>query len=262
MKRGAERIVEHPIRGRPGAREPAGPDFLLVEMFQSIFKKRAPITLDAASSRPPETGSELHASHALPKLARRLRCSDHPGVLDLGTVVGSNLQFFIDLGCKITADDLLRPVETVLPPDAGPSPDGWKAPVAPRLEYPDESFDAVLVWDLFDFLAPADARVLARDLRRIVRPSGIVMAYFTSRETERREPTRRFRVAGPDRMEWTRIGTARTLRHVYQNRDIERMFEGFRTHTAVFLQNGTREMLLERRSLLSPAVGGGSALRR
>ncbi len=233
-------------------------------MFGPIFKRRTPITLEPSSGPQPYAEPELHASHALPKLSRRLRSAAHPRILDLGNVVGTNLQFFIDLGCKVTADDFLRPVETVLPASADGNPADWKGPAGRRFEYPENVFDAAIAWDLFDFLAAADARVVSRDLHRVLKPGGIVMAYFTSRETERREPTRRFRIASQERIEWTRIGTVRPVRHVYQNRDIERMFEGFRTHTAVFLQNGTREMLLEKKlpGVSSSPLSRGSATRR
>ncbi len=230
-------------------------------MFGPIFKRRVPITLGPQTAPAPGAGAAVQTSHALPRLARRLAAQPHARVLDLGSVVGGNLQFFIDLGCKVTADDLLRPVETVLPDPSDRSGVDWKEPSGPRLEYPPDSFDAVMVWDYFDFLAPADARNFAADLLRVVKPGGIVMAYFTSRETERREPSRRFRIVGPDKIEWISHGPSRTLRHVYQNRDIERMFSGFRIHFAVVLQNGTREILLERKppvsaSLPRPPAGG------
>jgi cyclopropane fatty-acyl-phospholipid synthase-like methyltransferase len=217
-------------------------------MFGPIFKRRVAITL--GTQTPSATGAAplIQVSHALPRLARRLSAADHPWILDLGSVVGGNLQFFIDLGCKVTADDLLRPVETVLPDSAEKAGADWKEAAAKRLVYPADSFDAVLAWDYIDFLGPGEARDFSRDLRRIVKPGGIVMAYFTSRQTERREPIRRFRILATDRIEWTPLGVSRSLRHVHQNRDIERMFEGFKTHFAVVMRNGSREILLEKKA--------------
>jgi cyclopropane fatty-acyl-phospholipid synthase-like methyltransferase len=220
-------------------------------MFGPIFKRRVPITLGSPPA--PSAGAEAvtQTSHALPRLSHRLSMAGRARILDLGSVMGGNLQFFIDLGCKVTADDLLKPVETVLPDPGDKSGADWKEPGGPRLQYPADAFDAVLVWDYFDFLGPEQARGFSRDLHRIIKAGGIVMAYFTSRETERREPTRRYRIVGPDKIEWIPAGVTRPLRHVYQNRDIERMFEGFRTHFAVVLRNGTREILLEKKH---PAV--------
>ena len=215
-------------------------------MFGPIFKRSTIVDLDSRQAMTLAIESRLQSSHVLPLLARRLSLLPHPRVLDLGSVVGGNLQFFIDLGCKVTADDLLKPVETVLSQTGALGTD-WKGSSTKRLEYPDTSFDAVIAWDLFDFMPPAEAKPFAHDLLRVMKPGGIVLAYFTSRETERREPHRRYRIQSQEKVEWITVGAARTLRHVYKNRELEQMFDGFKTHTAFVLMNGTREMLLEKR---------------
>jgi cyclopropane fatty-acyl-phospholipid synthase-like methyltransferase len=196
---------------------------------------------------PPLVESKVQPSHVLPRLARRLKMLPHPRVLDLGSVVGGNLQFFIDLGCKVTADDLLKPVNTIFK-ESGEAAGNGKGPPTLRLEHADALFEAVIAWDMFDFLPPVEAKAFARDLHRVVKPGGLVLAYFTTRESERRDPQRRYRIQGTEKVEWLPVGSARSLRHVYQNRDIERMFEGFKTHAAFVLQNGTREMLLEKKA--------------
>jgi 2-polyprenyl-3-methyl-5-hydroxy-6-metoxy-1,4-benzoquinol methylase len=211
-----------------------------------MFKRRTTTDFDPQQAPQTAAGSRIETSHVLPRLARRLSGLPHPRVLDMGSVVGGNLQFFIDLGCKVTADDLLKPVE-VLRAGAGATGIDWKNPTTNRLDHSDTSFEAIIAWDMFDFLPPKEAKIFARDLHRVVKPGGIVLAYFTSRETERREPHRRYRIQAQDKIEWIPVSTARTLRHVYQNRDIQLMFEGFKTHTAFVLQNGTREMLLEKK---------------
>jgi cyclopropane fatty-acyl-phospholipid synthase-like methyltransferase len=221
-----------------------------------MFKRRVPDLPGPQTGAARGAGPVLQTSHALPRLARRLSASPHARVLDLGSVVGGNLQFFIDLGCKVTADDQQHPVETASLTSSGAGAD-WKG--HPSLDYPSDSFEAVLVWDFFDFLGPQEARSFSRDLHRVVKAGGIVMAYFTSRETERREPSRRFRITAPDKIEWIPLGAARPLRHVYQNRDIERMFEGFRIHFAVVLQNGSREILLEKKRPLAAASDGAKS---
>jgi hypothetical protein len=180
----------------------------------------------------------------------------HPRVLDLGSVIGGNLQFFIDLGCKVTADEILKPVKSVFRDHGEPSP-SW-SPSTLHLEHADTLFEAVIAWDVFDFLPPADAKFFARDLHRVMKPGGLVLAYFTTRENQRKDPQRRYRIQGTEQVEWIPVAAARSLRFVYQNRDIERMFEGFKTHAAFVLQNGTREMLLEKK-VSTPAAPAPAA---
>jgi 2-polyprenyl-3-methyl-5-hydroxy-6-metoxy-1,4-benzoquinol methylase len=210
------------------------------------FKRLVNTELDRTQVAASSTESKIQTSHVLPRLARRLSGLPHPRVLDMGSVVGGNLQFFIDLGCKVTSDDLLKVVKGPQAATGGPGID-WQNPITKRLDHSDASYEAVIAWDIFDFLPPAEAKIFARDLHRVVKPGGIVLAYFTSRETERREPHRRYRIQAQDKIEWLPVSTSRTLRHVYQNRDIQLMFDGFKTHTAFVLQNGTREILLEKK---------------
>src|SRR5262245_12678113 len=202
----------------------------------SLFKRRADLPGTEAAHAMPGP-SKVQTSHVLPRLAKRLSSWPHPRVLDLGSVIGGNLQFFIELGCKISADDILKPLEVA---DHRPTGHG-------KLEHPDETFDAVIAWDVFDFLARGEAKAFGTELLRALKPGGLVFAYFTTRETERRDPGRRYRILGPDKIEWLPIGSGRTLRHIYQNRDILQMLDGFKAHTAFVLQNGTREMLLEKK---------------
>ena len=217
------------------------------DMFDTLFKRRTTDDEVAGPQQPPAAAGEskTQTSHVLPRLARRLSGLSHPRVLDMGSVVGGNLQFFIELGCKITSDDLLKPVAVVKPD--GQNGIDWKNPTTNRLDHADDAYEAVIAWDIFDFLPPAEAQVFAKDLHRVVKPGGVVLCYFTSRETERREPHRRYRIQAQDKIEWIPVTTTRMLRHVYQNRDINLFFAGFRTHTAFVLQNGTREMLLEKK---------------
>jgi hypothetical protein len=206
-------------------------------MFGPLFKRRA----SELSGPDPAAGlvgpPKVQTSHVLPRLAKRLSTWSHPRVLDLGSVIGGNLQFFIELGCKISADDLLKPVEVADHRSSGPG----------KLEHANETFDAVIAWDAFDFLARTEAKAFAGELLRIMKPGGMVFAYFTTRETERRDPGRRYRILGTDKIEWLPVGNGRSLRHIYQNRDILQMLDGFKAHTAFVLQNGTREMLLEKK---------------
>src|SRR5262245_2612223 len=46
-------------------------------------------------------------SHILVKFLKRLRHMDRPHLLDLGRVSGSNIEFFVQAGCKVRVEDLL-----------------------------------------------------------------------------------------------------------------------------------------------------------
>src|SRR5207249_2883631 len=49
---------------------------------------------------------------------------------------------------------------------------------------PDESFDAIVAWDIFNYYDQEAARRVAAEVRRILRPGGLVLAYFHARRQE------------------------------------------------------------------------------
>jgi SAM-dependent methyltransferase len=125
--------------------------------------------------------------------------------------------------------------------------------------YPDESFDAVIAWDLFNFYDPASVRLIASETRRILKPGGLVLAYFHARQAAGPDAPRRFRVVDERHVVAEAGAAAPQPRHVYQNRDIEKMFAGLTIVELYFLKNSLRELLMEKRAgekpRLKPLVG-------
>src|SRR5574337_390186 len=119
-------------------------------------------------------------------------------LLDLGPVSQTTVSFFIERGFKVYAEDLLwswneflRAEEErlrALPPgeageDMTPSARAERF-LAGSLQYPAETFDAVLAWDLLDYLdSDLVTRVVAR-LTNLLKGGGVVLAIFHSRKPE------------------------------------------------------------------------------
>src|SRR5882724_8234130 len=116
------------------------------------------------------------------------------------------------------------------------------------LPYPDGSFDAAVAWDIFNYYDPESARQVAGETRRILKPGGLLLAYFHARRVETAESPGRYRILDDRRVACEPLSSRLLLRHVYQNRDIEKMFAGLRIIELYFLKTSTREMLLEKRS--------------
>jgi len=121
----------------------------------------------------------------------------------------------------------------------------------PRLQtsfpYPDETFDVVIAWDLFNFYDPASARMIASETRRILKPGGFVLAYFHARQAAGPDAPRRFRIVDEHHVIAESGAAAPQARYVYQNRDIEKMFTGLAIVELYFLKNSLRELLMEKR---------------
>ena len=130
------------------------------------------------------------------------------------------------------------------------------SPLPDRFEHADASFDAILGWDLFNYYDLATARRVAAEISRILKPGGLVFAWFHSRSASAPDGPRRFRVLDETRFQVDPFDGRALPRHLYQNRDIEKMFTDLRIAELYFLKNGVREMMLEKRPPGAPAPAG------
>jgi len=118
--------------------------------------------------------------------------------------------------------------------------------------YPDETFDAIVSWDIFNYYPPGAMTSLAAEARRVLKPGGLLLGYFQARRPEGPETPRRYRILDEGRVACDGQPGPPLQRHVYQNRDIEKMFIGLCIVELYFLKNATRELLMEKKSARPP----------
>ncbi len=123
-----------------------------------------------------------------------------------------------------------------------------------RFAYPDETFDALVAWDIFNYYDPGAMTLLAAEARRILKPGGLLLGYFHARRPEGPETPRRYRILDEGRVACDRQPGPPLRRHVYQNRDIEKMFIGLSIVELYFLKNATRELLMEKKTVRPPVA--------
>ncbi len=123
-----------------------------------------------------------------------------------------------------------------------------------RFAYPDETFDALVAWDIFNYYDPGAMTLLASEARRILKPGGLLLGYFHARRPEGPETPRRYRILDEGRVACDRQPGPALRRHVYQNRDIEKMFIGLSIVELYFLKNATRELLMEKKTVRPPVA--------
>ncbi len=123
-----------------------------------------------------------------------------------------------------------------------------------RFAYPDETFDALVAWDIFNYYDPGAMTLLAAEARRILKPGGLLLGYFHARRPEGPETPRRYRILDEGRVACDRQPGPPLRRHVYQNRDIEKMFMGLSIVELYFLKNATRELLMEKKTGRPPVT--------
>ena len=182
-------------------------------------------------------------SKGFPKFLASLTQQPSPVLLDFGPVIGTNVEYFGErLGCKLFIEDLLADFDRHL--KAG-TLDQLPAVFEKRFRHGDSSVDGILCWDLFDFLDKNSAQALAKQIVRMLRPGGIVMAFFCSTPVEKSLFTK-FEIVDDHSLRHRQHTGPGGAKRVLQNRDIIRMFEGLAVADSYLHKGGAREMLLRR----------------
>ena len=202
----------------------------------------------AVESRPVATASadSVYASKTLARFLDLLFARPAAEVVDLGPVIGQNITFLGErVGCKIHVEDLFSDIDRHIQND---KLDQLPEFLGGRFSLPDSSIDAVLGWDVFDYLAPMAATALASELMRILRPGGVFLGFFGARASDNPQYTKYF-IDDETHLRYRFYPSACTRRWVLQNRDINIMFAGLEICETVLLKSGVREILFRKRIL-------------
>src|SRR5438876_1649480 len=236
MANGTSRSGSLPVHSSSRSRTPGGP------------------VSAVGATRAPESAEPTRVSNGLKEFLWNLDGLGRGTLLDLGPAWQTTLNFFIERGFRVTSDDLLHSWKDFLAEEekrlqiAATStetidltPAGRAARfVQANLEYPPSSFDAVLLWDILDYLEPAVAKQTVGCLTEILRPGGIVFAMFHSKKPE---SFQRYRVADSSTLQVIGAKPLCAAQRVYQNREIQDLFGRFRTVKSFVGRDQLRESL-------------------
>jgi hypothetical protein len=188
----------------------------------------------------------VHPTKALPKFLATLGQREQPLLLDLGPVVGPSLTFFGEqLGCKIFVEDLAKDIDRQVREG---KPEDPAAFYAQRFPQDTASIDGILCWDLFDYLDKASGQALAKQLTRILRPEGALLAFFnTAAPTPGAKPHfTRYVVVNPTSLQHRPYSSQQVRQKPLNNRDIQRMMEPLHITEQFLLKSTLREVLFRK----------------
>jgi len=196
-----------------------------------------------AASAPPAPDPVIATSRVFPKFLSAVARHDRPVLLDLGPVVGPNVEFFGSLlACKVHIEDLYVEIEAAARSGEWA---GLETALLKRLGQGVESVDGILCWDVFDFLDRPACFALASHLETLLRRGGALHGFFGTTAIDLNHYTR-YVVLREDRFELRRSPATPVLRRVLTTRDVNNMFERLMLADSVLLKAGTRETLFRR----------------
>jgi len=185
----------------------------------------------------------VRATKAVRRVLEMVGPLPSPVLLDLGPVIGSNVSFFGEhLACKLHLEDLFAEVGRLVQSGA---PQDVSAALAGALAHEAGSVDAVLAWDLFDYLEAEEASALVGRIARVLRPGGLVMAFFTTVVFDR-AVHRKYIIEDPEHLKHRWQAFARPPRRVLLGREVERLFAPLEVAESYLLTHHQRETLLRR----------------
>jgi hypothetical protein len=188
--------------------------------------------------------STSHRSLALKELLYGLQSGARHSVLDLGPSVAANVTFLSALSCRLRIADLVRSLSAESlesrRPEAMPSLLERLLPLGP-----DERFDAILAWDVFDYMRPDQVSALMARLAPACQPEAPVLVFVSTQRTIPATPLR-YRIV--DRETVAHEGPREPSRPSprYGQHDFRRLIPAFSVRRSFLLRTGLQEFLLAR----------------
>lgn len=194
-------------------------------------------------------------SSGLSELMRDVARQQSLCILDLGPTSPTNISHLTGLGHKVYNEDLLS--ASIDAAYACRTEDGKPAVnaarfIAENLTYERELFDAVLCWDVADYLSESLVKPMIERLHSVMKPGGIVLAFFHTRDAGPDAAYYRYHIAGNDTLSLqpvaARDGRAPLFRlqRIFNNRHIENLFRDYASIKFFLARDNVREVLVVR----------------
>jgi SAM-dependent methyltransferase len=206
-------------------------------------------------------------SSGLGELSRTWQSAEGICVLDLGSTSATNIRHFTEHGHRIYSEDLLTAStdpELITTDENGAVALDSRKFLADNLVYPAAHFDVVLCWNLPDYLDESLVKPVVGRLWSVLKPGGMLLAFFHTRDAGPDSPCHRFHIVGADTLEMKKIvlrreprrapaGAAHAattdafqLQRVFNNRHIENLFRDFASIKFFLARDNIREVLVVR----------------
>jgi hypothetical protein len=207
-----------------------------------FVRKAGPVRRDV-----PDDATSTRPSRGLEEFFNNIRGQSGLHLLDLGGATQQNVTFITNLGHRLCTEDFLRILGDVFGTEDTvdqSNPGRMDFFLRQALDYPDEQFDGVLLWDVLEYLEPTLLNAVIDRLRRMVRPRSYMLAVFHSDDKLQAAPFYSFRIQEVNTLQVTRQGVRRPAQ-LYNNRSLEKLFGGFDSVKFFLTRERLREVIVK-----------------
>ena len=202
----------------------------------------------ATEKQQPLQGSDAgtRRSSGLAELTRLLKGSEGLAILDLGPTSPANITHFTGLGHRVYNEDVLKASQN---PEYQVKREGVSVLDVDRffvenLTFRNVKFDAVLCWDIPDYLAEPLVKPMIERIAAVVNPKGYLLAFFHTKDAGPDAPYYRYHIDGENLR--LQRGPQFRLQRVFNNRHIENLFHDFASLKFFLARDNVREVLVVR----------------
>ncbi|MEZ5293400.1 MAG: hypothetical protein R2745_20125 [Vicinamibacterales bacterium] len=220
----------------------------LNELFSRFGGRRSSAdgAAGVSAARTPELS---YPTKALPKFLTTMAAKQAPALLDLGSVVGTNVSFFgEELGCRIRVEDIMADIERHA---ATGTLDALPAFFRTRFKSEPGTIDGILCWDVFDYLERPAAESLAASLTRLLNVEGSLLGFFSTATDPGRAHYTKYIVVDQGTLRYRPYPGTRVRQRSLQNRDIIKLFESLRISDSFLMKTNVREIIFRKPAYLA-----------
>jgi len=186
---------------------------------------------------------EVHRSLALSALFEGIR-GRKVNVLDLGSAVGSNVEFLSQYGCKLFIEDLYAALSSRTSGEEGDL--AGSEFFADFLSLPEDTrFDVILAWDLFNYLHRKELATFSEQLRRFSHKGTLLLALISYHKQIPTQPYR-FKIKDEQTLVYERRTASERPSPRIAPAEVTGLVKGFRVDRSFLLKHGIQEYLLVR----------------
>jgi hypothetical protein len=169
-------------------------------------------------------------------------------ILDLGPTSPGNITFLTEMGMHVYNEDVLHAAHDtaykIRQKDAPEQIDLARF-FRENLDYPQGRFDAILCWDIFDYLPEMLVNPIMERIASVLRLHGSLLAFFHTRDVGPDLPYHRYHLTKADTLELEPRPGFR-LQRIFQNRHLENLFRDFASRKFFLGRDNLREVIVVR----------------
>jgi hypothetical protein len=205
---------------------------------RSVFPTRQSSGEEVFSTRP---------SRGLEEFFSYIRDQSGLTILDLGATTQDNVSFITNLGHRLYSENILQLLKETFGPDDTvdqSNPGRIEYFLRQALDYPEQQFDGVLVWDCLEYLEPPLLTAVIERLHKIVRPKSYMLAFFHSDDKLEAVPFYTFRIQDINALQVGQCGTRRPTQ-LFNNRSLEKLFGKYESVKFFLTRERLREVIIK-----------------